>query len=61
MPSLLDANVITQLLKRNARVIHRYRTVLEQGQTVYLSVVVYYQVKRGLLHLGGHTSTPAIG
>ena len=42
MPSLLDANVITQLLKRNARVIHRYRTVLEQSQTVYLSVVVYY-------------------
>lgn len=30
----------------------RYRSVLERGEPVYLSAVVYYEVKRGLLHLG---------
>jgi tRNA(fMet)-specific endonuclease VapC len=52
MPYLLDTNVITQLLKRNTRVVNRYRAVLEQGEAVYLSAVVYYEVKRGLLHVG---------
>jgi len=52
MPYLLDTNVMTQLLKRNTRVVNRYRAVLEHGEAVYLSAVVYYEVKRGLLHVG---------
>ncbi|MEK7878238.1 MAG: PIN domain-containing protein [candidate division NC10 bacterium] len=52
MPYLLDSNVITRLLKRTPQIIDRYRTVLESREPVYLSVVVYYEVKRGLLHVG---------
>ncbi len=52
MPYLLDTNVVTQLLKRNPRVVERYRRALELGAQIYFSAVVYYEIKRGLLHLG---------
>ncbi|MBI3000864.1 MAG: PIN domain-containing protein [Deltaproteobacteria bacterium] len=52
MPYLLDTNVVTQLLKRNPHIVERYRDALERGEQVYLSAVVYYEVKRGLLHVG---------
>ena len=52
MPYLLDTNVVTQLLKRSPRVVERYRQTLERGEQIYLSAVVYYEVKRGLLHVG---------
>ena len=52
MPYLLDTNVVTQLLKRNPRVVERYRRALELGEQIYFSAVVYYEIKRGLLHLG---------
>jgi tRNA(fMet)-specific endonuclease VapC len=51
MPYLLDTNALTQLLKRTPRVVGRYRTSLERGEPVYLSAVVYYELKRGLLHV----------
>lgn len=52
MPYLLDTNVVTQILKRNTRVAERYRHALERGEQICLSAVVYYEVKRGLLHVG---------
>ena len=52
MPYLLDTNVLTQLLKRAPQVVGRYRIALERGEPVYLSAVVYYEAKRGLLHVG---------
>jgi predicted nucleic acid-binding protein len=52
MSYLLNTNVVTQLLKRTPRVVERYRHALERGEQVYLSAVVYYEVKRGLLHVG---------
>lgn len=52
MSYLLDTNVITQLLKRTSAVVQRYRVVLERRDVIYLSAVAYYEVKRGLLHLG---------
>lgn len=52
MPYLLDTNVLTQLLKRTPQVVGRYRTALQRGEPVYLSAVVYYEVERGLLHMG---------
>jgi len=51
MPYLLDTNVLTQLLRRITPVVDRYRGALERGEPIYLSAVVYYEVKRGLLHL----------
>ena len=55
MTYLLDSNVLTQLLRRNAQVVERYRSTLRRGELVYLSAVVYYEVKRGLLHVGATT------
>ena len=52
MPYLLDTNVVTQLLKRTPSVVEKYRRALELGEQVYFSAVVYYEIKRGLLHLG---------
>jgi predicted nucleic acid-binding protein len=52
MPYLLDTNVVTQLLKRSPRVVERYRRAPELGAQIYFSAVVYYEIKRGLLHLG---------
>lgn len=52
MAYLRDTNVVTQLLKRTPGVVERYRDALERGEQVYLSAVVYYETKRGLLHLG---------
>ena len=52
MPYLLDTNVVTQLLKRTPPVVEKYQRVLQQGEQFYLSAVVYYEVKRGLLHRG---------
>ena len=49
MPYFLDTNVVTQLLKRNPRLVERYRNALERGEQVYLSAVVYYELKRELL------------
>lgn len=51
MPYLLDTNVVTQLLKRTPHIVAKYRRALEQGEQVYLGAVVYYEVKRGLLHV----------
>ena len=52
MPYLLDTNVLTQLLRRTPGVVDQYRSALRRGEPVYLSTVVYYEVKRGLLHVG---------
>lgn len=52
MPYLLDTNVVTQLLRRTSHIVDRYRATLERGEAIYLSAVVYYEVKRGLLHMG---------
>ena len=52
MPYLLDTSVITQLLRRTPHIVDRYRATLERGEAIYLSAVVYYEVKRGLLHMG---------
>ncbi len=51
MTYLLDTNVMTQLLRRTPRLVDRYRGALGRGEPVYLSVVVYYEIKRGLLHV----------
>jgi predicted nucleic acid-binding protein len=51
MPFLLDSNVVTQILRRTPHVVSRYRSTLERGEPVFLSALVHYEVKRGLLHL----------
>ncbi len=56
---LLDANVISSLIKRNEdgkRVGGRLADVLRQNATVLISGVVYYEVARGLHHLASTQS-----
>lgn len=48
----MDTNVLTQLLKRTTAIVDRYRNALGRGEPIYLSAVVYYEIKRGLLHVG---------
>jgi tRNA(fMet)-specific endonuclease VapC len=47
---LLDTNIVSYILKRNATVEKRLRIVNISGQKVFISCITYYEVKRGLLY-----------
>ena len=52
MALLLDTNVITELCKRrNLKVRDRFRMALARGETILLSAVALYEVRRGLYEL----------
>ena len=46
---LLDTNAITGILKRDARVVEHVTAALTADARLFLSPIVYYEVKRGLL------------
>ena len=45
----LDSNTVSYLLKDNDAVYSRYFAALSQGHTCTIPLVVYYEVRRGLL------------
>ncbi|WP_193193508.1 PIN domain-containing protein [Nostoc sp. MG11] len=49
MSYLLDSNIVTYILKRNATVNKKFREVRRLKQDVFISCITYYEVKRGLL------------
>ncbi|MFH7025247.1 MAG: type II toxin-antitoxin system VapC family toxin [Heteroscytonema crispum UTEX LB 1556] len=49
MAYLLDTNIVSYILKKNATVDKKLREVRRQGQEVFISCITYYEVKRGLL------------
>ncbi|MBE9037644.1 PIN domain-containing protein [aff. Roholtiella sp. LEGE 12411] len=49
MSYLLDSNIVTYILKRNAIVDNKFREVRRLKQDVFISCITYYEVKRGLL------------
>ena len=52
MALLLDTDVITELCKRrNLKVRDRFRVALARGETILLSAVALYEVRRGLYEL----------
>ncbi|RAM50335.1 MAG: VapC toxin family PIN domain ribonuclease [Hapalosiphonaceae cyanobacterium JJU2] len=49
MNYLLDTNILSYILKRNATVDKKLREVNTRGEEVFISCITYYEVKRGLL------------
>jgi tRNA(fMet)-specific endonuclease VapC len=46
---LLDTNIVTYLLKRNATVDQKLRDIRTSGKQVFISCITFYEIKRGLL------------
>ncbi|HYW20420.1 MAG TPA: type II toxin-antitoxin system VapC family toxin [Nodularia sp. (in: cyanobacteria)] len=49
MSYLLDSNIVSYILKKNAPVDKRFREIRRLRQDVFISCITYYEVKRGLL------------
>ncbi|MEH2232334.1 MAG: PIN domain-containing protein [Nostoc sp.] len=50
MTYLLDTNIVSYILRRNATVGSKLRDANRSGQEVFISCITYYEVKRGLLY-----------
>ncbi|MBN3887918.1 type II toxin-antitoxin system VapC family toxin [Nostoc sp. JL31] len=50
MTYLLDTNIVSYILRRNATVGRKLRDANRSGQEVFISCITYYEVKRGLLY-----------
>jgi tRNA(fMet)-specific endonuclease VapC len=48
---LLDSNIVSYILKKNAIVDNKLREVNIQGRMVFISCITYYEIKRGLLSI----------
>jgi tRNA(fMet)-specific endonuclease VapC len=46
---LLDTNIVTYILKKNATVDKRFREVRRLQKDVFISCITFYEIKRGLL------------
>lgn len=51
MNYLLDSNIVSYILKKNAIVDNKLREVNIQGGMVFISCITYYEIKRGLLYI----------
>lgn len=49
MTYLLDTNIVSYILKKNATIDNKLREVTLLGQEVFVSCISYYEIKRGLL------------
>lgn len=50
MSYLLDINVISYLIKKNAKAKAKFWRLKFKEQDIFISVISYYEVKRGLLY-----------
>jgi len=46
---LLDTDIVTAILRKDPQVADRLRAALASNARVFISAVVYYEIKRGLL------------
>jgi len=46
---VLDSNIVSRIVRRDARVILRLAAAIRANAEIYLCPVVYYEVRRGLL------------
>lgn len=51
MNYLLDSNIVSYILKKNATVNQKLRQVNSQGGKIFISCLTYYEIKRGLLSI----------
>lgn len=49
MAYLLDTNIVSYILKRNAIIDRKLRLVTRRGEEVFISCMTYYEIKRGLV------------
>lgn len=49
MDYLLDTNIISAQLKKNEKIQEKFQEVEFKGNTVFVSCISFYEVKRGLL------------
>jgi len=47
---LLDTNIVSYILRRNATVGRKLRDANRSGEDVFISCITYYELKRGLLY-----------
>ena len=50
MSYLLDTNVISYLVKKNTRAKAKFWSLKIKEKDIYISIISYYEVKRGLLY-----------
>lgn len=50
MTYLLDTNIVSYILRRNATVGRKLRDANRSGEEVFISCITYYELKRGLLY-----------
>ncbi len=50
-PCLIDSNIITEILKGNKEVLKKARQHIAHYNTLYLSIISYYEIMRGLKEL----------
>jgi predicted nucleic acid-binding protein len=46
---VLDTNIITDILYDNKEVIKKIQKLILEGNEIYVNVISYYEVKRGIL------------
>lgn len=49
MTYVLDTNIITAILKGNERIKQIAQRVMLEGEEIFINVISYYEIKRGLL------------
>jgi tRNA(fMet)-specific endonuclease VapC len=48
---LLDSNIVSYILKKNATLNNKLREVNIQGGKIFISCITYYEIKRGLISI----------
>jgi len=48
----LDSNIVSYILKEDAKVVSRYRQALNDDCEIAIPPIVYYEIQRGLLAKG---------
>jgi len=49
-PALIDTDILSRFLRRDAKVVERFAAYTARHGTVALSIVTYYEILSGLLH-----------
>ena len=44
---ILDTNIVSQIVRRNTSVIENYNAAIDRGDTLGISAITYYELRRG--------------
>jgi tRNA(fMet)-specific endonuclease VapC len=57
MSYLLDTNIVTAFIKRNAQVLTQLQAAQDDSQDVFIRCITYYETRRGLLYTNATRQT----